>query len=61
MAKKKRNLEPREETILVATEPNKIYIYRRPWKLLNPLPYAFKLDLQTIKRLKNGTRTTKDD
>ena len=60
MAKKKR-LEESVPMVLVATEPNKIYIYRRPWKLLNPLPYAFKLDLQTIKRLKNGTRTTKND
>ena len=41
---------------IVDTPPNdfkKIYIYVRDWKLLNPLPYVFKIDFKKIKEILN--------
>jgi hypothetical protein len=41
------------QMIIIPKEPNRIYIYVRPWKLLNPIPYPWKLNLIEFKKLKN--------
>jgi hypothetical protein len=41
------------QMIIIPKEPNRIYIYVRPWKLLNPIPYPWKLNLTEFQKLKN--------
>jgi hypothetical protein len=47
MAKKK-VLEERVQMVIIPTNPKEILILKRPWKLLNPIPYKFLLNLKNI-------------
>lgn len=50
MAKKKIIKEP--EIQIKFNDFNKIYIYIRDHKKLNPIPWVFKIDTNKIKKLK---------
>lgn len=39
----------KEVEILVPVEPNRIYWYKRDWKLLNPVPFRWKPNWEKIK------------
>lgn len=41
------NIEPE----IINVDSNKIYIYIRDWKKLNPVPYVFNLELNKLKRI----------
>ena len=37
------------QMIIIPREPNKMYLYVRPFKLLAPVPWAYKLNLKKLK------------
>jgi hypothetical protein len=47
--KEKKETKIKEPEILVPVEPNRIYWYKRDWKLLNPIPYRWKPNWEKIK------------
>lgn len=49
---KKRKLEEKPQTVIIPTNPNEILILKRPWKLLNPIPWKTKIDLKIINYIK---------
>jgi hypothetical protein len=52
MIKKKKIQREFVEEVCI-NDLKKIYIYIRNWKLLNPVPYVFKVDFKKIKELLN--------
>lgn len=50
--KKTNKLGSANQEVLVAKEPNKIYVYKIRKQLLAPIPYVWKINLAEIKKLK---------
>jgi hypothetical protein len=48
-SKKVKKDQPLRVEVLVPVEPNRIYWYKRDWKLLNPIPYSWKPNWEKIK------------
>ena len=51
MAKKKR-IVINSEPVIVYNDLKKVYIYKRHWKLLTPVPFYWKLDIKKIQEFK---------
>lgn len=49
MVKKKKIALQNIEEKVVINDLNKVYIYKRDWKLINPVPFFWKQDMDKIK------------
>lgn len=53
MVKRKKTTQiKKEEEPIIKNDLRTIYIYKREWKLLNPIPYKWRLDIKKLNEFK---------